>query len=556
MRNDIKAYSSFFQLSKNTRGRYKHNLTHPHHFTMMSGLLFPMDIPWEVLPGDTFSVKQRTIVRASNPLPTPVMDTLTMTIGYWYCPYRILYPGFDKFIMNVVSDGTGSNYIKDLNGVLPYYNTSKLAVTEKNGLLDYLGVPGNTPLGPQFSILGSEAYYKIWNRWWRYESLQPEVLLHPTATSIPYDYTNTPTHSYSNCLTNYVYGSEKDCLCPVNRKADVFSRCLPAPARGEDVLMDLSVPQSFTGSLQNVIGLFGTAPGGQSGIKTVSAQTSYDVGTAKAYTIGASSNNDLLVGFSNLHGGTINALVNAFAIYKLKEIDAQYGSRINEWTIGHYGVNVPDSRVQEPELLALHEFDLNINQITQTSKTDSTDYLGSVGAQSITNDGKYMFTKSFNEFGLILCLGCIRVKHHSYSQGIPFALSKLTRFQFYFNELANVPDQPLYKRFIYNNPNNASDVFGYQEPWFEYKHMASTVSGMMRPQYSGSYDMWTFTDEYSTVPSLSASWMYEDPSNVDRVLYVTQDLATPGFLVDCGFFVDAYRQVPLHSNPASLKGVL
>lgn len=551
------------------RGRTKHNLSHTSHTDINVGLLYPLDAPMEVVPGDTFNIKQRTIVRMSNPPQVPVMDTLRMDIYYFYVPYRVIWNDWDKFIAN----DNGTDWDSDISVTFPTLTFSSDAGIKfpVGSLADFLGFSPNVTIpSGKVSILPFRGYYKIWNDYFRYEPLQQSISESYGASLFVAASAWTSAQitgglSYSYHISNYKTGIYSStialALAPVNRLGDYFSRCLPKPSKGEDVLLNLSIPESFDAStLPSVNGLF-------SGQHTGDLKTDYDftdnVGSyANLYGMSiADYGSSKLQGFANLYGGSVSDLINAFAVYKLQTTDARYGSRIVEFTQGHYGVNVPDERVDRAELIGWNHFDLNVNQVTQTSSTASTEYLGTPGATSVTNHFASYVNKSFVEFGLIYCLGCVRVKHHTYAQGVSKLFSKVNRFDYYFNEFANLVDQPVYAREIYATFTTPADswdteIWGYNEVYADYKYIPSRVSHHMRPDVSNTLAVWTYTDNYTSTPYFSESWLYEPQSNVDRTMFLTASETVSQFIVDAGFFIDAYREVPLHSQPASLVGIM
>lgn len=102
---------------------------------------------------------------------------------------------------------------------------------------------------------------------------------------------------------------------------------------------------------------------------------------------------------------------------------------------------------------------------------------------------------------------------------------------------------------IYAQGNAKDDeVFGYQEAWADYRYKPSRVSGEMRSQYKQSLDVWHLADDYSKLPSLSDSWIREDPNPINRVLAVSDNVANQFF---CDIYVQNYttRNMPLYSIP-------
>ena len=108
---------------------------------------------------------------------------------------------------------------------------------------------------------------------------------------------------------------------------------------------------------------------------------------------------DLTADLSSATAATINELRLAFQTQRLLERDARSGTRYNETILAHFGVTVPDFRVQRPEFLGGGSTPINVNQVQQTDTT-----VGGLGAYAI-GTGTHGFTKSFVEHGITLvCL--------------------------------------------------------------------------------------------------------------------------------------------------------
>lgn len=561
MRKDLYTNGSV-DIPKISKGRSFFDLSHSSHITMNSSFLYPIDSVIQVVPGDTFDYSHKLNLRMTNPPKTPTMDLLCLDLFYFYVPHRIVWDDFDKFIT-----GYDSNFYNPTTPVFPTIDivNPSLSTTYYASLfgsvLDYQGYGGinfqgsgiSADLNP--SALPPRGYYLIWNEYFRYESLQQEVLISHSSGVTLYNTVGINTGIASNYFElavdsnfnnssvgtfSYLMGGQlfKLALCKVNRLPGYFSRALPQPLAGSDVkiLEDIVIgtPRTTNGSGSLVTGsLSMSSTGMTAGGNTVS----YLQGTLQD----SSSNN-------------IRALSNAFALNKFLFIDNVYGRRITEWTYGHFAINVPDSRVQRPEFLAKRRVYININQIMQSSETTQSSPQGNAGAWSQTFDSAHDFSKSFVEYGYIHALGCIRVLNHTYAQGIEKHWNYRSRYDFYLPEFNNVGDQPIYQKEIYANTTTPTAVFGYQERYADLKMIPSRVAGLMRPQVSNNLAIWTYTDYYTSAPLLSALWMFEPQDNINRTFFFSQSDTVPGFILDYVTDIKAYRTMPYHSIPGGLTG--
>lgn len=562
MRSDLYTNGSV-DLPKIKKGRSFFDLTHSNSCDMNVGVLYPIDQAIQVVPGDTFDYSHRLNIRMTNPPKTPTFGTLAFDIYWFYTPNRILWRNWDRFI-------TG-NYNQGYNVVtpsMPVVDIQNSSLSSANNILkdlhfsvlDYLGFGNLSIIGtgatglfnPQ--LLPVRAYYYCWNEFFRYESLQKEVLIDFDDTSMSY-LTYAPVLSniqvssfynlnlktndssiYNHLMSKKYFGLA---LMPVNRLPGYFSRCLPQPQAGSDVKilenLTLSSVTTINSSGSTITGSLST---GATGLTAGGTNASL-----KSNNVGGESN-------------TIRALSNAFALNKFLYIDNVYGQRITEWTYGHFGVNVPDGRVQRPEYLAKKRVYINVNQIIQSSETTQTSPQGNAGAWSQTYDSGYDFAKSFVEYGFLLTLGCIRVLNHTFSQGIDKFWSYRSKFDYYLPEFNNTGDETVFTDELY--PAVASGqsnhtAFGYQERYAHLKMIPSKVCGYMRPGITGSLAIWNYADLYSSAPTLSATWMMEPRDNVDRTLFFSQDTA-PAFILDYVADIKAYRTMPYHSIPGGLTG--
>lgn len=229
-------------------------------------------------------------------------------------------------------------------------------------------------------------------------------------------------------------------------------------------------------------------------------------------------------------------------------------TRLTEILKVHFGVTSPDARLQRAEYLGGTRVPINIDQVLQTSSTDTTSPQGNTAAYSLTNFAGNMFTHSFVEHGWIIGLAVART-NHTYQQGIERMWSRKTRFDYYWPTFANLGEQAILNKEIYAQGNKVVDVggniidekaFGYQEAWAEYRYKNDHVSGLFRSNATGTLDSWHYADDYNALPLLSSTWIDETDVNVDRTIAVPSE---PQFIADFYFKNMASRPMPLYSVP-------
>lgn len=508
----------------------------------------------EVLPGDSFDMKTSVLARMSTPL-FPVMDNCYLDTYFFFVPMRLVWDHWKQFMgENDVNAWTPSVTYRKPSAMLG--GTGQLQDYSFT-LVDYMGLPTHfrgdgVVTGEYIDVTPFRAYQLIWNEWFRDQNLQDPVLID-----------KGDLLGYLTPETDYIQ------LRKVNKFHDYFTSCLPQPQRGSAVLIpgfDGTVPvvtgsdhfgnlfanSSVPYSLHFVRNDTGSFPDngstlfiGNNGNVLVNGQNPLS-GTATVVP------SNLYVGSSS--GVTIDALRAAFQVQKLLWRDGNGGSRYTELIRSHFGVVSPDARQQRPEYLGGKRIPITINQVIQQSATvEGVSPQGNTAAYSKTVDSFNGFQKSFTEHGFIIGVCCCRTDH-TYQNGINRMWSRMDRLDYYFPEFAHLGETAVLNKEIFYDDSVQqvnNEVFGYQEAWAEYKYRPSFVTGAFRSNYEGgSLDAWHYADDYDTTPTLSAEWIAETPTNVNRTLAVQGDEDNHDqFLVDFYFDLKTTRPMPVYSVP-------
>lgn len=516
-------------------------------FTGNTGVLIPFYVD-EVLPGDTHQIKTNKVVRLQTPI-TPFMDQLYLDTYYFFVPNRLVWSHWKEFN----GENTTSPWIQSIQYTVPQLSTgdsSNQHPVRAGSALDYMGIPVGT-YGITFNAMPYRAYCLIWSEWFRDQNLQYPVNLSTGDSTQLIAISNSATINGASAPSSYHGG----CFM-VDKFHDYFTSALPAPQKGPDVTISMindpvqveanglfklsggSGSSAFTAGIGTTLGasdptnvkLESVDPTGTS---TGNAHLSYDSG--------------LQVDLTGLSVATINQLRTAFQLQKMYEADARGGSRYTEILRQHFGVISPDARLQRPEYLGGNRIPINVNQVVQSSETGSTPQ-GTTAAYSLTVDAHGEFIRSFTEHGFIIGVCCVRYDH-TYQQGIERFWNRKTRLDYYWPVLAHLGEQAILNKEIFAQGTSTDDeVFGYQEAWADYRYKPSRVAGEMRSGLSNSLDFWHLADNYASLPALSASWVTENSTNVDRVLQVTSAVSNQ-LLFDIYVENETTRTMPVHSVP-------
>lgn len=538
-----------------------------HKTTFNVGDIIPFYVD-EVLPGDTHKIRTSKVVRMQT-LLTPVMDNIYLDTYYFFVPDRIVWNHWKQFM----GENTESAWVPSTEYEVPVI-ASPDGGWKEGTIADYMGIPTN--VGNLYvNALPFRAYALIMNEWFRDENLCDPL-------NIPLDDATVKGVNTGTFVTDVAKGGLP---YKAAKYHDYFTSALPAPQKGPDVTIPVSSGANFpvygtgeplfltngpfSGPLQSLV-----PPAGAFETPSVLgiAKTDGNIGTyadVEKFTISGEQGQILgiatksqMEGHSGVTGSglyalndgsvsvaTINQLRMAFQIQKLYERDARGGTRYIEILKSHFGVTSPDARLQRPEYLGGNRIPITINQVVQNSGTMSGETpQGTTTAYSLTTDVHQEFTKSFVEHGFIIGVMVARYDH-TYQQGLERFWSRKDRFDFYWPVFANIGEQAVLNKEIYaTGQDTDNEVFGYQEAWADYRYKPSRVSGEMRSNAKTPLDSWHLADDYDALPTLSDSWIREEPNNVNRVLAVTSEVSNQLF---CDLYIQnrTTRPMPVYSIP-------
>lgn len=552
----------FLQIPEMHASRTRFNRDQTILTTFDSGKLIPFFVD-EVLPGDTFQVDTTAIIRMSTP-KYPVMDDAFIDFYYFYTPNRILWDNFKHFMGEVEETPWMPTKEYAVPQIKINASTPKPGPDEKS-ILDYMGVP--TKIKRPFSInaLPVRAYVKIWNEFFRDENVDNAAVLKTDDADVTYKFEPEATETLEKDLQNAVLGGN---LLPVNKYHDYFTSCMPYPQRGPEIALPMSgnAPIYWADSKDNPLtiqdlknnGTWTNEAGYLHHAVSQMMTQNYNNTDEKARTVfgytssGAKIGERMTADLSSVTAATINDLRQAVAVQQYYEALARGGSRYREQVRALWDVTISDKTVQIPEYLGGGRYQVNVNQIIQTSgqQTENDTPIGETGAVSVTPIRESSFTKSFEEHGFVIGVACVR-HNRSYQQGLERFWSRRDRLDYYVPQFANLGEQPVKKKEIMlTGDATDEETFGYQEAWADYRMKPNRVSGLMRSNATGTLDFWHYADVYNTVPTLSQEWMAEGKEEIARTLIVQSE---PQFFGAVRVANKTTRRMPLYSVPGLYK---
>lgn len=453
-----------------------------------------------VIPNSTWACNADANVRLLLTPYRPFMGDMYFTYGFYFVPLRILFKDYTKMFGNgepadwqnptewimptITFAAQGSRTQKSLaagyDACVPggvSIGTDGKLISVPGNLTNYLGNPATRTSGTktgELQLAPEAAYLSIWNYNWRdenYQNSDPDVSKIFNFSGGSYGTRSTLCLSlhYANAFHDYFTS-----LLPNTQKgpsATAFSHlvCLP-----ELYTMEYLPGDDPT----DVVIKFGDySKNEMSNVNLAVNSNKYAVGVSSS---SISSTN--AIGSTNLGVDiTVEKLRMAFATQRARERDARTGGGANRFVeamLGIYEAHLPNAVADEPEFLGGNTIQLNLTSVPATAKTEGAS-TGSLGAFSFTRDNSGAFVKTFDEPGILMAVGCVRIKR-VYSQGIERDRFKVRRFDFYDPCFAHINEQPVWAgQLLAANSASLQDTIGFNEAWAEDIKPVDEVCGLM-----------------------------------------------------------------------------
>ena len=549
--------SVFSSVLGNKVGRSVFDLSHVKRFTCDMGQLIPVYFD-ECVPGDTRKIGMQCVTRF-QPLVAPILDSVDLTVHYFFVPTRLLMDKEDDWNTFL----TGGKDGKDESVSLPAWRFAGVGasgtnatpfsngkVTGKYSLWDYFGLPlttdGNYENVQSYNNINGfaqRAYNLVWNEFYRDENLCDEALI------------------YNNTVLYRAW------------KKDYFTSALPWQQRGIAPALPLSgtVPVSFGSNfvlnapyiadasnnnipLEAYAGNFGGTNKIVLGKPSTSGFTEGQISEISGELAGVTGSADL----SNAATFNVSTLRQCVQIQRWLELNARGGVRYTEFLRSHFGIAPKDEVLGRPQYIGGTKSSIVVSEVLQTSRTvDSTETekgspLGRLAGHGLGATSDYICTYTAKEFGYIIGIASWMPKP-SYQQGVNRIFTRKTKFDFYFPEFAHLSEQAVTNGEIFaTGTAKDKEIFGYQGAYNEMRYTPSFNCADMRDTFS----YWHLGRIFQNAPKLNAGFLTTNPAydgGIRKDIFASKD--EPGLLVQFANIVKAIRPLPVYGTPGFVDHV-
>ena len=493
------------QLKKPAKSKF--DLSHDVKMSCNMGELVPI-MNVEVLPGDKFNISNQNLIRFA-PMIAPVMHRMDVSTHYFFVPNRIMWDGWEKFI---VDDPTA--------GAHPIIEASSLLTAAQKRYAGYYGVPiiPAAKLDQNINAFPFCAYNKIYNEYYRDQNLQSKLV--DTLTDGLNDSADFLTMKYRAWEHDY------------------FTSSLPFAQKGAAVDIPL-------GTVETIAMVKTTTSVGVALVDALHGHNQ-DVPSLPHPPLAA----DQL--YADTKGlpitpTTINDLRRAYSLQKWLEKNARAGTRYVESLMAHFFVKAQDSRLQRPEYICGSKSPVIVSEVLNNTNILDQAPQGTMAGHGIAttagNHGSYYA----QEHGWIIGVMSVLPKP-AYQQGFEKNYLKTDFLDYAFPEFANIGEQAVENREIwpsFTDQNVAEGTFGYVPRYSEYKYKKSIVAG----NFLDNLDYWHLGRIFNSQPALNSDFIECKVAETTRIFAVTDDTVDHLFCQVVNN-VSVVRALPFYGTPS------
>ncbi|WNK13976.1 MAG: major capsid protein [Microvirus sp.] len=517
-------FTVFDKIEIDTPGTNQFDCSFGNNLTLDMGKLYPVMVE-ETLPNSYYRITPSMLLRFM-PMINPVYQKMDATIHFFYCPKRVIWENYPRFI-------AGEDF------AVPYFQqtTSDNQWSIQNGsLCDYMGLPESTSFTEKIEAIPFLTYLKIYNEYFQDQNNDPDWKPIRDAL-IGWERTNglmtagslkPGAEDYANALLLKTRAWEHD----------IWTSALPYAQKGSPV----NIPVSLVDLPVRVLTAVDTL--------TLDPVTSTDLSAVSGALFETPAGGPLTLmeyqgvalGQDAELQGTIADLRNAEALQKFLETIARSGTRYNEFIRAIFGQGVGDARINRPEYLGKVMAPVQVSEVLQTVSTGDAP-LGDMGGHGAAVASGRTISFKCPEHGYIMAILSV-LPTTSYFQGVPKKYQRLAQLDNYFPQFAHVGEMAIKNKEVcwIDAASDNDDDFGYISRDAHYKYNPSETHGDFR----GNLLSWSLARKFDSRPVLNGEFVYCNPGK--RIFAVTEE-GDNSLLARIWFDVKASKPIPFFSTP-------
>lgn len=532
----------------------KRSLFLPHSSTIMSmnqGPVYPLLVR-EMYPNDKIVISHEALLRAA-PMLFPLYSPVKLTIDYFFNENRNVWKGDEtKDWSTFITGSVNGKAVEDVDDLPEHpYIVVPEGGFPVGSLGDYLGFSSEPALaGAKVSAL----------RFRHYNAIMKDYYLDENFSTMPnISYAEGLDTTTNLQLLNRCWNKDRFTTAALEPQKGIS---VGVPLAGDIPVVGTGMALGLSDGNGNGVGLV-AGMGGSVENNSLALSTSSTVyGDNLPYTTSGStstslSNRALGITTDSSKSGVVARLSEATQIpidelhfltqvERLNQRDNMWGTRDFECIRTHFGVNIPDTRLQRATFLGRSVVDVHFSEVLQTSQSTEDSAQGNITGHTMAISQNRPVKFHCLEHGFLFVMVNIQ-PIAQYQQGIPRDAMYQTRYDYMWPILSETGEQELFSAEVYATNSNVTNrkIFGFEPRYNHLRFGEKTVHGDFRSNLSGYHAGRIFTEE----PNLNEEFIKADPT---KRMFAVELQDVDAFWLRCEFNIKHVRRLPKWPTPSSI----
>lgn len=526
--------------------KFKRSLFLPHSSSIMSmnmGIVYPALVR-EMYPNDSIVISHEALLRAA-PMLFPLYSPVKLTFDYYFNENRNVWKGDEtKDWSTFITGSVNGKAVESLDDLPEHpYIIVPEGGFKPGSLGDYLGFCSNPDLaGAKVSALRFRHYQKIMCDHYLDENFS-------TMPAIGYGPGLDETTSLE--LQHRCWNKDRFTTAAAEPQKGIS---VGVPLAGDIPIVGNGKALGMTDGTVNYGGLYN---GSINALNLSAYSTSKDVGTVEANFQQPNSNVILGLSTDPTKSGLIGKLSEATQIpidelhfltqvERLNQRDNMWGTRDFECIRTHFGVNIPDTRLQRSTFLGRSVVDVHFSEVLQTSQSTNDSAQGNITGHTMAVDRNRPVKFFCREHGFLFVMVNIQ-PIAQYQDGIPRDALYTTRYDYMWPLLSETGEQELFEAELYGTKDivNNRDVYGFEPRYNHLRFGEKAVHGDFRTNLSGYHAGRIFTE----APNLNEEMIKCVPT---KRMFAVEQQTVDAFWLRMEFNIKHVRRLPKWPTPSAI----